>query len=309
MLYSLLFLTLLGVGIGCRKKVEEIKPPVVVSPPTSTTEPTSTTPTSPTVSFLDAYPPGCQVVKTILKRRSYAIQDKSLIIDPEILVLEDFTQVPISLATITHYVYDSQGRIIEARNQEYYGRVYSTRFVYKSDTLYISGDPNIGDGKDTLLLNKQGFIEYNGLQIGNSRGRKYNQDGQLINRYGSPDPKLVNRYENGNLIWGVDTQKLRYINGVLTEAVDRSIQYGYDTRYANLPNIYQYYGRQSRNLPTEELMSSADFQYPVHVRNYSYTFDERGRVKRRIYHSTILNPLWLLTDGVVGTTDYEYECP
>ncbi len=69
LLYSLLFVTLLGVGIGCKKEVEPVKPPVVVSPPTSgmASLPITNVDTWGNVVPFVLAPPGCRIVREEIK--------------------------------------------------------------------------------------------------------------------------------------------------------------------------------------------------------------------------------------------------
>jgi hypothetical protein len=300
-LYSLVLLTMLGIGLSCKKVIEEVTPPVVTKPGSSTT-PTSTTPvaTTPTAdtAWLAAYPPGCRIVKTVYKGYFNSTSQR---IDPEIITLDDGRKVEVSLFSTDYNKYDAQGRIFEIRTEYGNGRKFLDPFNYSNNMLIVKR--NFLTYTDTLILNAAGFIK---LKSPNStREIQYNQDGQVINKYASPGPELANRYENGNLIWEADIQRSDYI-------ADQTVTYKYDLTHANLPVIYQYYGKSSRNLPIEALRNACcDFGGAlVYRKTFTYTFDERGRVKRRVTHGTGYNQ-WLITDdpGGIGVTDYEYECP
>jgi hypothetical protein len=293
MIYGLLFLTLLGLGISCKKEVEPIDD--VQS---------------------SVYPPGCQIARIIYKNSSYSRKPEDTF-NPEIITLADGSKIKVSLVDTTYFVYDTQSRLIESRIQgprEFY---YSFRYTYTTNTLIIYGkyfsrfnsQNSSVFQNDTLILNDQGFVLYQGTNK-NLRPLAYNQAGQLINRYGNPAPELANQYENGNLMWTVDLQRLVYINGANVEKADRTIAYKYDLTRPNIPSFRQYIGKQSRNLPVEELTSVYDLNGPVHRKTYTYTFDQRGRVKRRISSGEGLNPAWLIAGDTESLLDYEYQnCP
>jgi hypothetical protein len=319
-LYSVVLLTMLGIGLSCKKVIEEVKPPVVTKPGSST-QPTSTTPvaTTPTAdtAWLSAYPPGCQLVKTVYKPSATG---RSSVLDMETIKLDDGQNVKISVLSTSYYKYDGQGRIVEVKDVLADSNFYWLyKFNYKEtiltlETTFTSRKENKTDITpiDTMVLYPNGFIRH--YRIGTiGPGRQYNQDGQLINKYGSTVTELANRYENGNLIWESAIQRLIYLNGVRTETTDQTVEYKYDLTHANLPVIYQYEGKLSRNLPIESnRYACCDFGGAlVYRETLTYTFDERGRVKRRVRHGTGYNQ-WLIIPDVdgVGVTDYEYgNCP
>ena len=316
MLYSLLFLTMLGVGIGCKKEVEDVKPPVVVSPPTSgTTPPVSTTPTSPTTVLLTDYPPGCRIARTIYKTLT-ANRDQSIIFDPETVTLEDGRKVEVSTIVTTLYSYDLQGRIAGEKQLNTLSYI-NLSYTYTNTRLYTNQESKATGEKvpifeiDTTQLNEQGYI----LRLDSKSGPPlyiYNQEGQRISRYGNV-PAIFNQYQNGNMIREVATGIGYTVNGQRVDMPDDVYTYRYDTLRPNLPVIHQFKGKLSRNLPIERIdYSSGLLPGPVYRKSFTYFYDAVGRVKRRITYGKALNPLWGLQDDPngIGVTDFEYEnCP
>ncbi len=315
-LYSLILLTLLGVGMGCKKEVEEVKPPVVVSPPTSTTTPpVATTSTSLTTVLLTDYPPGCRIARTIYKTLS-AGRDKSIIFDPETVTLEDGRKVEVSTTVIAQYFYDARGQITDRKQKMLLGS-WNFNYTYTSTALYIRNESKRDDeqksvvGTDTIRLNEQGYI----LRLDSKPGPAlyfYNQQGQRLGKYGNI-PALFNQYQNGNLIREVFTGVGYTVNGQRVDMPDDLYTYRYDTLRPNLPVIYQFEGKASRNLPIERIDYSSELPSgPVYRKSFTYFYDALGRVKRRITYGKALNPQWGLEDDLygIGVTDFEYEnCP
>ena len=314
MLYSLLFLTMLGVGISCKKEVEEIKPPVVVSPPVSTT-PIATTPTSPTTVLLTNYPPGCRIARTIYKTLTVN-RDKAIIFDPETVTLEDGRKVEVSTTIIAQYLYDAKGQITDRKQKMILGS-WNFNYTYTSTTLYIRNESKRDDeqmsviGTDTLRLNERGYI----LRLDSKPSPPlyiYNQEGQRISKYGNV-PAIFNQYQNGNLTREVATGVGYTVNGQRVDMPDNVYTYRYDTLRPNLPVIYQFEGKSSRNLPIERIDYASDLPSgPVYRKSFTYFYDSVGRVKRRITYGKALNPQWGLEDDLygIGVTDFEYEnCP
>ena len=91
-------------------------------------------------------------------------------------------------------------------------------------------------------------------------------------------------------MWTAGLQILVYLNEANVAKAGRTVAYKYDLTRTNIPSFRQYVGRQSRNLPVEELTSVSDLNGPVHRKAYTYTSDQRGRVKRRISSGEGLNP-------------------
>ncbi|MCY7357223.1 MAG: hypothetical protein LH609_07075 [Rudanella sp.] len=137
---------------------------------------------------------------------------------------------------------------------------------------------------------------------------RYDEDGFRV-RYESSTGGAVDNYiiKDKNIVL-YDS----YLNGGFGTL---SIRFEYYPSRPNLPELTPFKGRTSQNLPSKRIQASiGSVLHPigdVFQENFYYEFDARGRVKRRITYSYLLNPGWRYqTDnGGIGITDYEYECP
>ena len=324
MLYSLLFLTMLGLGIGCKKEVQELKPPVVISPPVSaTTPPVSTTtetavlipasPQSSNVAYADL-PPGCRIARTIYKIPTIGLKSDQFL-ETESITFDDGKRIQIGRVQTTTYNYDNRERITDMQTMFVTNSYIKYKYVYTPTTFYTITEytaqgeitPNLL--RDTTTLNKQGYVsdEY---RISNPL-RLYNEFGQVISKYGNI-PTLMHTYENNNLVREVYLAYDVVENGQRVYKPDRVLTHRYDQNRPNLPQFYTFQGKLSRNLPLETITTVSDLTGPVYRKTHAYIFDERGRVKRRITYGRALNPSWGLQDDHygIGVTDFEYEnCP
>ncbi len=294
MLYSLLFLTLLGVGIGCKKEVE----------PTNTA----------------VYPPGCRIARTFYKNPTIG-RAKDITINPETITLNDGSQVEVSLVGTADYTYDDKKRITEIYDRVPGGSYFLYRFVYTPQKLYrenesfsaeINIQPNPSSRRDTLTLDQQGLrvlIDEEGKSIS-----YYNTDGQFLGD--GPTPNQKNTYENGNLVEQMINATWTQQSGQWTPFDYRLTRFSYDLQRPNLPAVQQFLGRGSRNLPIKEvweMQKSSQFPAgPVYQKTFTYSYDAQGRVKRRVAYGKALYRGWFVEDDPygVGVTDYEYQnCP
>ncbi len=293
MLYGLILLTLLGVGIGCKKDVEEItgEPPLP--------------------------PAGCQIVRTFYKNLTIR-QPKNDIVEPETITLDDGSKVEVSLISTAVYRYDAQGRIAEYKEQLLHGSYSLNQFIYTPKTVIrvvedfaalLKAPDNLTIRKDTVNINEQGLRVY--LNALGQPVSTYNADNQLLTT-SILEPAISNRYENGNLIEQLLYPTWVKQGGELIPTNYLSKQFSYNTERPDLPQIIHYGGRDSKNLPIKEVWlmnKSSDFANgPVYQKIFTYTYNKQGLVQRRVVDAKRLNPTWMIGDGE-GVTDYEYKCP
>lgn len=264
-------------------------------------------------------PPNCRIVMTTYKDPTIG-REANLVKEPETIVLDDGEKIQVSRVNQTIYKYDGQGRIVEVAGQN--TSTYSSgRFNYTDDfvihyyeyTAVGNSTPNIT--RDTIPLDEQGIrTRYRSL------GKPYlfyNEAGQIADVDNIPGNNTVpygqtHQYTDGNLVQQIVTANWIQRDGQWVGGDIWYKYYRYSLSRPNLPIIYQYQGKPSRNLPVEEQWYvSALGQAPVYRKTLTYTYDKLGRVKRRIAYGRSLNRSWLIEDDLygVGVTDYEYECP
>ncbi|MCY7357228.1 MAG: hypothetical protein LH609_07100 [Rudanella sp.] len=262
-------------------------------------------------------PEGCRIVKTVYKNQSPFIF-KFDVVDSEKLTLDDGRQVQVALISTTTYKYDQQNRIVEQVETGTKGDYAVTKHSYNPKQVVESFEAFKNDRsisyvrRDTIQLNEQGLwtnYDKNGQSL-----YVYNADKQLVST--SPErPWIKYTYQNGNQ--ADQTRFATWIqeNGQWVPTDYQYRRYEYNLQRPNLPVVRQYLGADSRNLPTKEIWemqrSSQFADGPVYQRTYTYFYDKRGLVKRRIANGKPLNPGWLLEDDPrgVGVIDYEYVCP
>jgi hypothetical protein len=326
-LYSLVLLTMLGIGLSCKKVIEEVKPPVVTKPgssttPTSTTPvattPTTTTPTVPTITIPDTPtanydnvpqpPANCRIVRTTYKTVIY----QGPIIDREVITIDGKTFV-VSTTAKTTYSYDNQGRLVKDRQERWLGKVDSVTYQYFSDKIisrqnqYQYTEKKYYSRTDTLVLNAQGLaISKPGSYLkGTFDTNNFLIKGETV-RDGYTLSLITQSITNGNIQTKEDYQ--------FGETGTIISTYSYYLTRPNLPTLTTFYGKSSKNLPAKMLISgygSIAGDGLKYVVVYFYEFDSIGRIKRRIAYGIRLNDKWWYefdTDGI-GITDYEYECP
>lgn len=242
------------------------------------------------------------------------------IVDPELVTLEDGTKQQVSKITTTTYTYDQQGRISKVREDLLGGDYRIISYSYTSTALYIVRESlanlvsnQVSVTYDTLPLNERGLIT---RSIGPLHGPlvlSYNANDQVICDVGDI-PVQTYEYTNGNLIQRYENAYYVQRNGQWVPTDYLLKQYQYELGKPNLPLIYQFEGKLSRNLPVEELwqmQQSAEFPNgPVYRKVFLYQYDQQGRVARRISHGKALRADWLIEDDTygLGVTDYQYEC-
>ena len=310
MLYSLLFLTMLGVGIGCKKEVEEVKPPVVVTPPVSTTpaSPTMTPPSTTTatpipvtdVASLTAVPPVLTVANCRLVRTVQKMGGLSILRDPEILITPNYS-LTISAADGTNYTYDGQGRL----KSKYFDRNDSLTYSYTPDSIRIAAYRRSSSDVPPLELIQ---LNTNGLAVRNRASQlsnEYDTEGYVIRQYSGNRTSYRYKIENGNEV------EMRWFSA----SGDVVNQTTYYSDRPNLPAPTIIFGKPSRNLPKQLIKSIYGSELyddgPVNQADYYYVYDARGLVKRRITVRTTRNTRWSFAtyDETTSIIDYTYECP
>ncbi len=294
-IYTLILLTAFGLGLGCRKRVEET---ITAGPPLP--------------------PKGCQIVRTILKNPTIG-RAKNLILAPEIITLDDGSKVEVSQVGDATYRYDMQGKIVEIRDQAPGGSYFLYRYSYGSQLIKYTEafgasvmPPSLYTNRDTVGLLDNGFQTY--LSRDGKPVFTYNADGQLVST-NIVRPSTTNRYENGNLVEQIHQASWIEENGQLVPVDYQLRQFTYNTSRPNIPVVLQFAGKASQNLPTKELWSmrrSTQFpDGPVYQKTFTYIYNPLGLIKRRITHGTQLYAGWLIEDDLygIGVTDYEYKCP
>ena len=256
----------------------------------------------------------CRIVKTTYKTPTIGFKDNQ-ILNAEQVKLDDGSKVNVGTVTTSTYFYDEQNRInqvlkkyISDHQEEEY--IYYADFLIHTDkyTSVMSG--KVFNRRDTIPLNEKGrATRASGL---GSAYFGYNADGQLLSGY---IPRPTHQYENGNLVRRIENASWEERNGTWVPTTDYILKrFTYDLTRPNLPVVYQFWGKASRNLPLEEIWETqqgADFPSgPVYRKTFTYTYDKWGRVKRRVAHGIPLVRGWLIEDDSygVGVTDYEYSC-
>lgn len=238
----------------------------------------------------------CRTVRIILKSNPVDDQPTQ---NEETVEVGDET-VKVSFYRESTYAYDKQGRLIREKDRVVTGDssvveyVYSPGLVLKQTTSY-SRQLGTHISIDSIVLNTQGLAESKFYQ----QKVKYDSEGYLTEQtvqtsYG----RYMGQVVNGNLIKEYKELDWLYI-----------YNYSYDLTRAGQPPIHTFLGKGSRNLLMHEAIERTDFNRPlVYSTEYSYKFNEEGRVKRKISHSEKRTG-WVY-DAKVHTVvfDYEYDC-
>ncbi|GAB3892252.1 hypothetical protein GCM10028803_04880 [Larkinella knui] len=218
----------------------------------------------------------------------------------------DGIKVPIGITDHRQYEYDNQGRVsrvvfVPVPEALVKGRTdtfeYATNQVIQTITL-----PDGTKEKSTFKLNEFGSWDLSAntydadgfvirTKVAYSTGKEWFEDG--VDEY---------TIEGGNIIKSIST---RPQNGFTFTTL-----YEYDLSKPNVPVIYSFYARTSKNLPTKII----SYQGPIGAsyrseQEYRYVFDQNGQVKRRIEISnsyTTDGTKYLPTRYVV--TDYTITC-
>lgn len=278
-------LGLLLLGLSCKKPVEPAGPVVPTDlPPLVWNDP-------------------CRISRIVYK----TIIDQGFARDPEQITVDGKT-FRIGINMETHYIYDSQGRLVREIFNEPGDSLFNT-YSYTATNIYSYSVPVRYDGKriprrDTVKLDKRGLAERDFYD-------------QFYFEYDANGYPIKNTFWNKSIL---GLMKIEQGNTVLRENASGTA-YGtftwltmFDLTKQNLPVIKRFLGRDSKNLPIREITTiRASTYYPngdVYQIDHSYKFDAQGRVKRRISYGKALNPNWVFANDPegLGVTDYEYEC-
>ena len=280
MLYSLLFLMMLGVGIGCKKEVEEVKPPVVVTPPVSTT------PASPTTAG--------KIVRIVFKEASKQVFDDVL---PEQVTING-KAVIVNKKNETAYFYDSQNRLVLEVLQESPTLIDSTRFYYYP-TYVVSAGYGYKNGKlvgqliDTLSVDENGFMK----QFSGGNSLKRNTQGYFAD-YAS----TILEIRNGNVT--------RITSSALEGNGHLILAYDYDSTRFPPPRPRNFWGPESYHLRVKETISedrgTTTSIWAVYIKTNDYIFDKQGRVIQKIQYATRTNTGFWPYETLSNITEYQY---
>lgn len=247
----------------------------------------------------DPNPVSCKISQVINKHVTIDFikekADDTLKIDGQV--------IPLTTGLITTYKYDRQGRIIEERNSGLTSPTlyYGSTFYYVRDSLLTYYNTNTTSSFPSVYpLTNAGLL-------GAGSDYRFDSAGYVI-QFGSY-PKNTYTILDGNTVQSVYSGLEEHTQ---TTIVSR---YEYDHTRPALPTIYQFQGKQSKNLVvkvTEETTKTnvvnGGKDVFVGTKSYQYVYDELGRVKRRI---TVLSAPYygggpICTFYVVD--DYAYTC-
>ena len=209
------------------------------------------------------------------------------------------------------YTYDKQGRILTEYNQYAGSQVHPSSG--KADSVYyqysptavsirtvIFGDSSKREYTHVATLDSQGLAEDHLYSTGIYN---YDMDGYLVaikDEYG----KEVAKIENGNVV------ELRFSDSPTTPSY--IIKNEYDLSKPGLPSIVSVYGKASRNLIMQSVVDKNNgflIVPKVYTTTYTYTFDDKGRVKRQFLRHKEGEIGWIYGDDSAGVIDFTYTCP
>jgi hypothetical protein len=284
-LYSLVLLTMLGIGLSCKKVIEEVKPPVVTKPGSST-QPTSTTPVS----------ANNRIVRMVFKEERKQIFEN---VPPEPVVING-KLVFVNKKSETTYFYDGSNRLVLEVSLLSDTRVDSTRFYYYP-SFVISAGYGYDNGKlggkriDTVIVDGNGFMkQFSGV---NYVRDKHGYILQMQAKF-SKSIEVV----DGNII--------KVISSAL-EGNGNFIQiYEYDsTRYTQLPPR-AFLGYDSKNLALVETISedrgTSNSTWAIYIRGSNYVFDSQGRIIQKIGYAQRTNTGFWPYTTLPSVTEYYY---
>lgn len=291
---SVLIGLLVLLGLGCKKPVEPTQP---------------------------KSPADCRVIATVYKTTIEG-RESGPKYDLETITLSDGKTADISRILNKYYKYDSKGRILEQNEKWPNGDYRITQYTYSANRVIVHKkllasmvSSTVRTTIDTISLYPNGL--WSGALESGPPDLRYNQDGQRtggglsVNRPAGDSC----RYENGNCVEKIQGPLWQFVNGRWIPTDYLLITYRYDLSRPNIRPFLQFEGNPSRNLPVmEQWAKRSSSEVPnvaVYQKAYLYTFDQYGRVVRRIAHGKPLYRGWLIEDDYngVGVTDYIYECP
>jgi hypothetical protein len=224
-------------------------------------------------------------------------------------------RIELTLEYVYTYKYDNQGRLI-AESQEWvngsstwhdtitYQYVPSNRYII---ARLVENTSSLYRSIDTLWLNERGLARN---RLGTYRNSQYDSEdfltwGESLYENGEVGYKISNVVQAGNI------RSTNQYFGASETGGNFTWRYPVYTRQANLPNPQPFYGRISRQLKAEEILSTKGMllyrdgdKYRV---RYVYHFDKAGRVRRALSYGTNLASWFSSYRGDIALIDYEYE--
>jgi hypothetical protein len=300
-LYSLVLLTMLGIGLSCKKVIEEVKPPVVTKPGSSTT-PTSTTPVVMAPDLINKncrYPLQNLIVKVVTWEESGQVFKD---IPPKEFEIGGKKRM-LNRKRETSYIYDTNRKLVMEFNIYSDPAFDTVRYTYTSNYFsrhvsYYFNKKLARVQKDSVSLDRNGFP----LKTFDGENILYGIDGYIIS-ISSKDNKSLN-VKNGNIT--------KRIISALEGSGNIIISYDYDSTQIMLPTPF--IGYSSKNQVLQETIS-LDGPAPYYL----------GDVYKNIYEYKISNPnsaysvakygirlepnytIWPF-DTKPTVTEYHYQC-
>ena len=248
--------------------------------------------------------PACLIATQTTKESVNSSQQSKL--DLETVTVGN-ESVEVSTTKKSVYSYGTKGRILTEYIVYPDGKSDSVHYQYKPGTVEIRTVDLVTKNIEieVLKLNKRGLAEKPSTKgpYPTSFNASYDQDGYLLSftdYYGIPE-----KIENGNII-----QWVRTLEGPGTR--DYPYTYSYDLTKPGLPPIYLFSGKSPRNLVTKYVIQDSTFKQtgPVlYTDTYTYVFDDRDRVQRRIEKEKDSGYIMGGNDGKVTVSDFTYICP
>lgn len=263
----------------------------------------------------------CQIVQEIVKSGTEnnigtSSTDETITIDGPTYGLPATKTFKLALNETHNYTYDNQKQLVQENilynNPDPTSNNTTISYQYTPSSIKRSEmTGGITKGVVNYLLNGQGLIS--SIVNGNTT-YKYNGEGYLIETAEPNDPKVPNgiqtttyTIENGNVVK----------QDIVAPTFKLTTRYTYDLSKDNLPSKLTFAGKQSRNLLLKSIQDYTDFTLNLKTNFtsiYTYTYDNQGRVKRKLgvttYRSAVGGAPLPTTPGTifVSTTDYAYSC-
>jgi hypothetical protein len=275
-LYSLVLLTMLGIGLSCKKEVEPITPTLNLA--------------------------NCRISKETYST-IYITGDKN---DPQ-EVIADGEKFIVYGWKETKYIYDNTGRLTQKYVQVLKGIKGKSIETYKYEknrlTIHIvnqnSGQPD-QESDDIITLNEQGF----------NANYFYDSEGHQLASKGQPTRSGA-EWVGGNRIkswYGGSTEEGTSISAFQYDLTKPALPNPYPYRGKPSVNLQIQYQAQAEN----SFIFTNGPQNPLYQINSYYEFDKYGRVSRLIMRDYLFPKSgwpYGTNPGRIGVIDYEYECP
>ncbi len=195
----------------------------------------------------------------------------------------DGQKIEIGIYAHEQYEYDDQGRVTKVSylpTPTQLKDVRTDRYEYPANQIVHSITyPNGSESKSTATVNEHG----NTVNPTSSYQYEYNSDGFIVkstfpyswNKQSFGDGVAEYTIENGNIV--------KYTTYQPQSGLKSTTLYEYDLSKPNLPSIYWFAVKKSKNLLTRMTLyygsSPANGSF---LFEYHYTFDSNGQVKRQV---------------------------